>query len=133
MLRERSLVWRLAALILGGAGLVLIAVLLVSHFAQRRRGLEEQRALANALTLAAVNHIETQLGRAETAVQSAATAWELLPRDQASVTALIERTPRAQPQLFGMAVALPETKSGAGYRILRPPEPWRNQGEPTWR
>jgi sigma-B regulation protein RsbU (phosphoserine phosphatase) len=115
---ERSLVWRLAALILGGAGLVLLAVLLVSHFDQRRRGIEEQRALADALTLAAVNHIEAQLGRAETAVQSAATAWELLPGDRASVTALIEQTLRAQPHLFGMAVALPETESGAGYRIL---------------
>jgi len=116
--RDRSLVGRLAAVILGVAGLVLLAVLAVSHFSQRRLLLEQQQNRADALTLAAVNHIETQLGRAETAVQSAATAWSLLPGDRASVATLIEQTLQAQPHLFGMAVALPKSQRGAGYRIL---------------
>jgi sigma-B regulation protein RsbU (phosphoserine phosphatase) len=116
--RDRSLVGRLAAVILGGAGLVLLVVLGVSHFSQRRLLLEQQQNRADALTLAAVNHIETQLGRAETAVQSAATAWSLLPGDRTSVATLIEQTLQAQPHLFGMAVALPKSQRGAGYRIL---------------
>ncbi len=116
--RETSLVWRLAGLILGGAGLVLLAVLFVSHSAQRRILTDEQNARSDALALAAANHIEAQLGRAETAVQSAATAWLLLPRDRHAATELIERTLQAQPQLFGMAVALPAADASAGYRIL---------------
>ena len=116
--RETSLVWRLAGLILGGAGLVLLAVLFVSHSTQRRILTDEQNARSDALALAAANHIEAQLGRAETAVQSAATAWLLLPRDRHAATELIERTLQAQPQLFGMAVALPAADASAGYRIL---------------
>jgi sigma-B regulation protein RsbU (phosphoserine phosphatase) len=116
--RDRSLVGRLAAVILGVAGLVLLAVLAVSHFAQRRLILEQQENRADALTLAAVNHIETQLGRAETAVRSAATAWSLLPGDKASGSRLIAETLSANPQLFGMAVALPKTQRGADFRIL---------------
>ena len=116
--RESSLVWRLAGLILGGAGLVLLAVLYVSHSAQRRIITDEQHARSDALALAAANHIETQLGRAETAVQSAVTAWLLLPPDRDAATTLIERTLQAQPQLFGMAIALPAGEAPSTYRIL---------------
>ena len=115
---EPSLAGRLAALILGGAGLVLLVVLAISHFAQRRLILEQQRARSDAVALAAANHIETEVGRAETAVRAAATAWALGPGDRATVTTLIEQTLATQTQLFGMAVALPETETGAGFRIL---------------
>jgi sigma-B regulation protein RsbU (phosphoserine phosphatase) len=117
--RERSLAWRMAALILGGAGLVLFAVMAVSHFAQRRLLVEEQQARSDALTLAAVNSMETQLGRTEAAVQGAVAAFELLPGDRAAMVGLIERTLKTQTLLFGMAVALPAGENpSAGYRIL---------------
>jgi sigma-B regulation protein RsbU (phosphoserine phosphatase) len=117
--RERSLAWRMAALILGGAGLVLFAVMAVSHFAQRRLLVEEQQARSDALTLAAVNSMDAQLGRTESAVQGAVAAFELLPAGRAPMVALIERTLQTQPLLFGMAVALPAGENpSAGYRIL---------------
>ena len=68
--RETSLVWRLTALILGGAGLVLLAILAFSHFAQRRLILEQQLARSDALALAAANHIDAEISRAEVAVRS---------------------------------------------------------------
>jgi sigma-B regulation protein RsbU (phosphoserine phosphatase) len=117
--RETSLVWRLSAFIIGGAGLVLLAVLVFNHVAQRRLIVEMQRAQNDTLTLAAVNHIEIQLNRVETAVHSAAVAWTLLPGDRTSTLALIEQSLLAHPRLFGMAVALaPEPGQTRGYRIL---------------
>ncbi|HOF08992.1 MAG TPA: SpoIIE family protein phosphatase [Opitutaceae bacterium] len=116
--RETSLVWRLTALILGGAGLVLLAILAFSHFAQRRLILEQQLARSDALALAAANHIDAEISRAEVAVRSTATAWALGPNNRASVTALIEATLQAQPQLFGMAVAIPTTETSTDYRTL---------------
>lgn len=115
---ERSLAGRLQAMIVGGTGLVLLAVLTVSHFTQRRALLEQQRAQADAQSLAAVNHIAAQLGRVETAVQSAAVAWALLPEARDSVGAMLEQMLRSQPQLCGMAVALAKDHTGADYRIL---------------
>ena len=118
-LLERSLAGRMAALILGGAGLVLVAVLFASHMALRSVILEQQQNRSDAITLSAVNHIESQLGRAEAAVQTAAAAFALLPGDRASVVALIRQTLQSQPHLFGMAVALPpEEAAGRDYRIL---------------
>ena len=116
--REPSLAGRLQAMILGGTGLVLLGVLAVSHFSQRRVLFEQQRARADAQSLAAVNHIAAQLGRVETAVQSAAVAWALLPETRAAVGTLLEESLRAQPQLCGMAVALAKESSRADYRIL---------------
>ncbi len=115
---ERSLVGRLQATILGGTGLVLLAVLAVTHFSQRRVLFEQQRGRADAQALAAVNHIAAQLGRVETAVQSAAVAWSLLPENRESVGPMIEGLLRAQPDLCGMAVALAPEPSRADYRIL---------------
>ena len=117
--RERSLAWRMAALILGGAGLVLFAVMAVSHFAQRSLLVEEQQARSDALTLAAVNNMETQLGRTEAAVQGAGAAFGLLPGDRAARVALIERTLQTQthPVRHGRGPASRENPS-AGYRIL---------------
>jgi phosphoserine phosphatase RsbU/P len=118
-LREPSLVWRLAALILGGAGIVLLATLVTNHLAQRSLTIRMQEANSNALTLSAVNYIEAQLGRTESAVRSAATAWTLGPGERTSTVELIRRMLETQPQLFGMAVALPpETPGDRGYRIL---------------
>jgi sigma-B regulation protein RsbU (phosphoserine phosphatase) len=118
-LREPSLVWRLAGLILGGAGSVLLATLVFNHFAQRTLIIETQRKHSDALTLSAVNHIEIQVGRTESAVQSAALAWSLLPGDRASTVTLIQQTLRTQPQLFGLTVAwVPEEKRGQDFTML---------------
>ncbi len=116
--RESSLVWRLAGLILGGAGLVLLATLTFNHFAQRRLIIEMQRSHSDALTLAAVNNIETHLGRLEAAVQSAATYWALLSEDREPTKYFITRTLQTHPHLFGLAISLaPEERTPTGFSI----------------
>ena len=118
-LLERSLAGRMAALILGGAGLVLVAVLFASHLALRGVILEQQQNRSDAITLSAVNHIQSELGRVEATVQTAAAAFAFMPSDAASVASLIERTLQLQPHMFGMAVALPpEDTAGRDFRIL---------------
>jgi phosphoserine phosphatase RsbU/P len=68
----KSLVWRLSILILGGAGLVLAAVLLSSHIAQSHELIEQQKQQGDIITLAAVNRINELLGRVQTLAQSSA-------------------------------------------------------------
>lgn len=115
---KSSIVWRLTAFIMGGTGFVLLAVLAYNHVTQRDLLIEMNETRSDALTLAAVNQIETQVGRAETAVHGAAMAWAMDLDDRASVINLIENTLRTQPHLFGLAVALPADSPQGGYAVL---------------
>jgi phosphoserine phosphatase RsbU/P len=69
---NRSLVWRLSILILGGAGLVLAAVLFSSHIAQSRLLIEQQRQQGDIITQAAVNRISELLERVQILAKSTA-------------------------------------------------------------
>lgn len=116
---DRSLAGRLALLIVLGAGLMLLAVLSLSHCSFRRLVLQQVHERGETLTLSAVNRIESRMGRAEATVLEAAAAFALLPGDRAATTELIRASMENQPDLFGVTVALaPDEEPGAGFRML---------------
>jgi sigma-B regulation protein RsbU (phosphoserine phosphatase) len=126
-LGDHSLARRMAALILLGAGLVVLLVLGFSHLAQRRRLLDHAMQAGDRLAQSVVFQIDGVLGRAETAVQQ--TALLLAARDfgRSETSDLIRRTLEAQPAFCGVAVALPEaTTAGRDFQILYG---WREGGQ----
>jgi sigma-B regulation protein RsbU (phosphoserine phosphatase) len=128
-LGNHSLARRMAALILLGAGLVLLLVLGFSHLAQRRRILAAAEDQSRTLAQSVMFQIEAQLSCAAAAVQQ--TALFLAEKDivRSESVDLIRRTLEAQPTLFGMAVALPETAAvDRGFKILYG---WREGGQVT--
>ena len=114
-----SLASRMATLILLGAGLVLLAVLVVSHIVMGRVVLGQIEARGEAITAATTNRIEAQLVQAETVVDQAVALFSLLPADRETAVELIQRSLAVHPDLFGMAVALaPDGDESRGFRIL---------------
>ena len=114
-----SLARRMVALILLGAGLVLLLVLGFSHFAQRQRLLAHAEQSGNTLAQSVAFQIESSLSRAEAVVQQ--TALLLANQDlRRGVSAdAIRRTLEANPALFGMAVALaPTAAAKSDFQIL---------------
>lgn len=116
---SRSLSRRMTALILIGAGLVLIVVLGLSYTMQRRQLMSHFDLEGRTLVRAVVFEIESQLVRAETAVRQATLHYEGHTPARADTLNMIRRTLESQPSLFGMAVALPrERAAGAEFKIL---------------
>lgn len=116
---SHSLGRRMAALILLGAGCVLVLVLGYSYLTQRARVLATAAREGDALAQSVVYQIEASLGRAEVVVQQVALLLEPERQGRDECSELIRRTLEAHPALFGMAVALSDTTAGtADYRIL---------------
>ena len=116
---KHSLAYRMSALILLGAGLVLLLVQGFSHVMQRRRMLATAVQQGNTLTESAVYRIEEPLGRAEAVVQQ--TALFLADREirRTESVDLIRRTLERNPDLLGMAIAHSEKTAGRGdFKIL---------------
>jgi sigma-B regulation protein RsbU (phosphoserine phosphatase) len=105
---NRSLVHRMTALILFGAGLVMLLILGFSYFSQRNRILGTVMQQSNTLTQYAVFQIEMPLGRAEAIVQQ--TALFLAEKEilRAESTKIIRRTLEGNPNIFGLAIVLSE-------------------------
>ena len=109
----------MVALILLGAGLVVLLVLGYSYLAQRDRLLVQAVREGGALAQSVAFQIEATLGRAEATVRQ--TGLTLGERDLRRVGSadLIRRTLEANPEMFGMAVALnPTTAAGSDFQIL---------------
>ena len=114
-----SLARRMVALILLGAGLVLLLVLGFSHFAQRRRLLTHAEQTGNTLAQSVAFQIESSLSRAEAVVQQTALLLANQDLRRGVSTDVIRRTLAANPALFGMAVALaPTAAAKSDFQIL---------------
>ena len=114
-----SLARRMVALILLGAGLVLLLVLGFSHFAQRRRLLTHAEQTGNTLAQSVAFQIESSLSRAEAVVQQTALLLANQDLRRGVSTDVIRRTLAANPALFGMAVALaPGVATKSDFQIL---------------
>ncbi|MEI7437057.1 MAG: SpoIIE family protein phosphatase [bacterium] len=125
-LLNRSLAYRMSALILLGAGLVLLLVQGVSHIEQRRRMLADAVQQGNTLAESAVFQIEVPLGRAESVVQQTAVFLAEKEISRAESAGLIRRTLERNPNLLGMAIALNESPASQGdFKILYG---WRTGG-----
>ncbi|MFZ2654173.1 MAG: SpoIIE family protein phosphatase [Victivallales bacterium] len=105
---NRSLVHRMTALILLGAGLVMLLVLGFSYFSQRSKILASAMQQSDTLTQSAVFQIEMPLGRAEAVVQQTALLLEEREILRAESTKLIRSTLERNPNIFGMAIFLSE-------------------------
>ncbi|MFA6293703.1 MAG: SpoIIE family protein phosphatase [Victivallales bacterium] len=105
---NHSLVHRMTALILLGAGLVMLLVLGFSYFIQRNRILASAMRQSDTLTQSAVFQIEIPLGRAEAVVQQTALllADKKILREES--TEIIRNTLERNPNIFGMAITLSE-------------------------
>ena len=116
---NRSLARRMTALIVLGAGLVVLAVLALTYVAQRRQLLASDHAAGLALAQSVATQIELTLGRAEATVRQTALLLADQPLTRATSTAVIRRTLAANPGLFGMAVALTGPVAAASdFQIL---------------
>jgi sigma-B regulation protein RsbU (phosphoserine phosphatase) len=102
----RSLARRMTALIVLGAGLVVLAVMAFAYVSQRRQMLASDQAAGQVLAQSVATQIELTLGRAEATVRQTAVLLADQPLTRARTAALIRRTLAANPGLFGMAVAL---------------------------
>ncbi len=101
----KSLVWRLAILILGGAGLVLAAVLVSSTIAQQRQLVKQQQQQGDSLTLAAVNRIDALLGRVVSTANSVSVCMKKgLPTAQ-DAEKLLADLMRKSPEINGISIA----------------------------
>ena len=128
-LANHSLARRMVALILLGAGLVLLLVLGASYMVQRQRIFATTQAQSSTLAQSVTFQIEARLSCAAAVVQQ--TALFLAEKDTGRNESieLIRRTLEAQPTLFGMAFALPETATlDRGFKILYG---WREGGQIT--
>lgn len=115
-----SLAGRLAMLIVLGAGLVLLAVLTLSHYSFRRLFVQQLHERGEMSTRSAVNRIESTLGRAEATILEAGSAFLLLPEGRSRAQALISSSLENHPDLFGMTIALPPDETGQqDFSILR--------------
>jgi sigma-B regulation protein RsbU (phosphoserine phosphatase) len=109
----------MSALILLGAGLVLLLAQGFSYFSQRRRMLADAVQQGNTLTEAAVYQIEVPLGRAEAVVQQTALFLAEKEFSRAESADLIHRTLERNPNFLGVAVALSEASaSRSDFKIL---------------
>ncbi|MFA5257269.1 MAG: SpoIIE family protein phosphatase, partial [Opitutales bacterium] len=115
---SRSLVWRLSILILGGAGLVLAAVMLSSHLTQSRLLIHQQQQHGEAITLAAVNRINDLLGRVEACAQGAATSLDYCDLNRDSATFWLRSMLEKQPEIDGLTLALSDAIPGRPFTIL---------------
>jgi sigma-B regulation protein RsbU (phosphoserine phosphatase) len=114
-----SLARRMTALIVFGAGLVMLAVLAFAYVSQRRQLLASDRAAGQVLAQSVATQIELALGRAEATVRQTAVLLADQPLSRATSAGLIRRTLTANPELFGMAVALTPPAAAAGdFQIL---------------
>jgi sigma-B regulation protein RsbU (phosphoserine phosphatase) len=116
---NRSLARRMVALILLGAGLVVLLVQGYGHMEQRRRMLDHDKTAGATLAKSVAFQIEAALGRAEAVVQQ--TALQLAGREirRGDGADLIGRTLEAHPSIFAMAVALPEAAAArSDFKIL---------------
>lgn len=119
-----SLTCRMIALILVGAGLVLLLVEGFSYISQRRRVVSGAVDHGETLTRAVVQQIESSFGRAEAIVLQNALFLEDGRLNRRETTDLIRRTLEARPALFGMAVALSKSEAEqSDFDILYG---WRN-------
>lgn len=105
---NRSLVHRMTALILLGAGLVMLLVLGFSYFSQRNRILAAAIQQSDTLTQSAVFQIEMPLGRAEAVVQQTALFLAEKKIVRSESTDIIRRTLECNPNIFGLAIVLSE-------------------------
>jgi sigma-B regulation protein RsbU (phosphoserine phosphatase) len=116
---NKSLVWRLSILILGGAGLVLAAVLLFSQFSQSRLLIRQQCAQGEQITLASVNRINEMLGRVQTLTQAAALSLSADAIDEEKLSPWLESLLTANPDVSSLAVAYARTEPGAKFGLTR--------------
>ncbi|MDZ7618231.1 MAG: cache domain-containing protein, partial [Patescibacteria group bacterium] len=123
---RRSLTCRMVALILLGAGFVLLLVVGVSYTSQRRRVVNDAVDHGAMLTHAVVQRIEASFGRAESIVQQNALFLGDGQINRRETAELIRRTLEAHPSLFGMAVALSKQEAEKNdFNILYG---WQHEG-----
>ncbi len=116
---NRSLVHRMTALILLGAGLVMLMVLGFSYFSQRNKILSSAMQQSDTLTQSAVFQIEMPLGRTEAVVQQTAIFLEKKEYACAESTELIRRTLERNQDIFGMAITFSEKYIGqSDFKML---------------
>ena len=109
----------MVALILLGAGLVLLLVLGYSYLAQRERLIVQAVREGGALAQSVAFQIEATLGRAEATVRQTGLTLGEQELRRAGSADLIHRTLEANPEMFGMAVALnPAMAAGSDFQIL---------------
>ncbi len=117
--RRRSLAVQMVALIVLGAGLVLVALLSLSYAMQRRAIFSNAAHEGVTIAQSLAYQIESELSRAESLVEQTAIFLKDLDLDRASGTDLIRKTLEAHPSLFGMAVALsPDVAPNSDFDIL---------------
>ncbi len=116
---NRSLVHRMTALILLGAGLVMLLVIGFTYFSQRQSILASTMQQSDTLTQSAVFQIAVPLVRAEAVVQQTALLLAEKQITRAESTDIIRRTLECNPDLLGMAIALNEKASEkTDFKIL---------------
>ncbi|HNX04031.1 MAG TPA: SpoIIE family protein phosphatase [Opitutales bacterium] len=116
---NKSLVWRLSILILGGAGLVLAAVLFSSQISQSRLLVEQQRAQGEAVAMASVNRINEMLGRAQTLTESAAISLSSTEIGGKDLAPWLESLLNANPDLSCIEVAYSREGDNARQGLTR--------------
>jgi phosphoserine phosphatase RsbU/P len=115
---SRSLIWRLSLFILGGAGLVLAAVMFVSNAAQSRLLIDQQREQGDMITLAAVNRINDLLGRVQTLTQAAAINLQSNEANQASAWNWAHQLLDTDKDVSGIAIAFSPDFANRPYDVL---------------
>ena len=116
---NRSLAYRMAALILLGAGLVMFLIFGFSYFSQRSRILAEAVQQGDTLAQSAVFQIGMPLSCAEAVVRQTAVFLSEKEIGRTESSDLIRRTLECNPDLLGMAIALNEKAVRPGdFKIL---------------
>jgi sigma-B regulation protein RsbU (phosphoserine phosphatase) len=117
--RPRGLSWRIALLVLCGAGCVLAALVATSHYYARRVLEHELEDEARNLAQATANRIETVQRAIEKVTSGLAREARLQPRDRVA----LERTLRAvvtdNEEVYGAAAALGTAAAGVPYAHRR--------------
>ena len=115
---SRSLVWRLSFFILGGAGLVLAAVMFFSNVAQSQLLIEQQNAQGDAITRAAVNRINELLCSVETLTRSTAIALESADPDLDNADRWVSELLDANPNVSGITIAFAQNRKDSPFTML---------------
>ena len=124
---NRSLFVRMALLILGGAAVVLLALVTFNHIEMRREMLGSQQRYFDTLAQSAARHFDQQLLAAQKEVDEAVAIFTYIPLNRDSALNILERTMEHNPDIYGSAIALaPQLNSAvAGFQILYS---WRDNG-----
>jgi sigma-B regulation protein RsbU (phosphoserine phosphatase) len=115
---SRSLIWRLSIFILGGAGLILAAVMFVSNAAQSRLLVDQQHEQGDVITQAAVNRINELLGHVQTLTQATAVTLKSSEENRLSAWKWAHEFLDNNKDISGISIAFSPDYAARPYDVL---------------